>query len=335
MPRILIAGGYGLVGGTIAREVRSAHPDVSLILGGRNPESGAALAAELGNTRCVRIDVANPGAALDETGPVDLIAAILKDPTDALFAESLKRKIPHIGITKTADEIAPQLFLMGLHPVQQPTVMLGHWQAGVMAYAAAALISQFSAVDRIELAALYDPSDPIGPMTAGDSEEFFGRALIREAGQWRWVDPNANMRSIKRPSAEPFDAMPMGVLDVPSLAMLSGAPDVRFDLGVGDSIGTLGGGTPSHDMYVTVTGKTSSGERVSRRLSVIEPKGQACATSKGVLVAIERVLGLDGAAPVVAGLHSPETLAEPNAALARLKELGIDATDIQSEEVPA
>lgn len=328
MKRILIAGGYGVVGGAVARAVRAAHPNVELILGGRSPENGMAIADELGIARAVRIDVAAPEASLDEIGPVDLIAAILKDPTDALFAAAIRRAIPHIGITKTADEIAPQMFLTCLHRVKQPTVMLGHWQAGAMAYAAASMFPAFARIDSIELAAIYDPADPIGPMTAGDSEEFFGRALIRESGQWRWIDPQANGRSIVRPGLEPFDALPMGVLDVPGLAMLSGAPSIRFDLGIGNSIGTLAGGDPSHDMYLTVAGQLRSGEAACRKLLVTDPLGQAHLTSIGTLIAIERVLGLDGMPKTDNGLHGPETLVAPEVALKRLADFGVRVTPV-------
>jgi short subunit dehydrogenase-like uncharacterized protein len=46
--RILIAGGYGLIGSNIARHVRRINKEVEIILAGRNPGNGEALAQELG-----------------------------------------------------------------------------------------------------------------------------------------------------------------------------------------------------------------------------------------------------------------------------------------------
>ena len=45
-PRILIAGGYGVIGTAIATALRAAHPGVELILAGRRPDAGAALAGQ-------------------------------------------------------------------------------------------------------------------------------------------------------------------------------------------------------------------------------------------------------------------------------------------------
>lgn len=53
-PRILIAGGWGVVGSAVARLIREAGHDIELVLGGRNPESGAELAKTLG-ARTVRL----------------------------------------------------------------------------------------------------------------------------------------------------------------------------------------------------------------------------------------------------------------------------------------
>ena len=43
---VLIAGGYGVVGSQIARFVRKRHPDLPLIIGGRNPDKAESLARE-------------------------------------------------------------------------------------------------------------------------------------------------------------------------------------------------------------------------------------------------------------------------------------------------
>ena len=62
-PKILIAGGYGLVGSMIARHIRQAGFDAELILAGRTPERGLALASELGRAHAIRLDIEGDGAA--------------------------------------------------------------------------------------------------------------------------------------------------------------------------------------------------------------------------------------------------------------------------------
>lgn len=57
-----------------------------------------------------------------------------------------------------------------------------------------------------------------------------------------------------------------------------------------------------------------------------DPKGLAHLTALGVLVATERVLGLDGQVPAAGGLHWPETLLQPEAAIARFEQFGVRIT---------
>lgn len=321
-PKVLIAGGYGLVGGLIARHLRTAGHDLDLILAGRNPDSGGALARELG-ARTARLDVLELAADLATIGPVDLIIAALQDPGDRLVAEALHTGAGHIGITRSTDSLTPTVMAVSAAQARRAIVPLAHWQAGVLTLAAMEAAKSFASVDRIELAALYDYADPIGPMTVGDSEGFVGRAVTRQAGQWLWVQATDHPRQIERAGFASFDALPMGVLDVPALGATLGAHDIRFDLGTGSSLGTLAGRAASHDMYIDLTGRLASGETATRRTLVTDPKGQAHLTALGVLICAERVLGLDAAPPPRGGLAFPETLLDPTAAMARLAAFGV------------
>ncbi|MBA4011192.1 MAG: hypothetical protein C0481_04930 [Phenylobacterium sp.] len=304
----------------VARHLRAAGHQLELVLAGRNPGQGEALAAELG-ARTARLDVADPAAALAELGPVDLVIATLQDPGDNLLAAALRAGAAHIGIVRTADSMASSA-VAATNLAQKPALMLGHWQAGVLTLAAMAAAKAFVRIDRIELAALYDYADPIGPMTASDSGGFVGRALVREHGAWANLDAAASARRIERGDLPGFDAMPMGVLDTPGLATMTGARDVRFDLGTGTSIGTAGGGAASHDLYIDITGATAAGETTQRTL-MSDPKGQAHLTALGVLIGAERVLGLDGRPPPSAGFRLPETTVDPDWAVERLRTVGV------------
>ena len=321
-PRILIAGGYGLVGGLVARHVRAAGHDVELILAGRNPMAGEALAQELGASTA-RIDVTKPDLA--QIGPVDLVVAALQDPYEALLLAALRSGAAHIGVTRTADTMSPVAVAAAAF-ASRPVLLLGHWQAGVMTLVAQAAARAFTRVERIEMAALYDYADPIGPMTAGDSQGFVGRALTRSEGLWVSVDAAVGGRQVARRGQPAFDAMPMGVLDVPGLAIMTGAPNVRFDLGTGESRGTQAGQAASHELFIDITGQVGSGQVETRRTVVSDPHGQAHLTALGVLIGIERILGLDGGALAGPGLKLPESFIDACAALARLQAFGVTIT---------
>jgi hypothetical protein len=319
---VLIAGGYGLVGGWVARHLRAAGHDLDLVLGGRRPEAGAALAANLG-ARTVQLEVDHPELGLAQAGPVDLVIAALQDPGDNLLAAALKAGAAHIGITRTTDTMGSTV-IAAAALAKAPVLMLGHWQAGVLTLAARAVALEFAKVEAMRLAALYDYGDPIGPMTASDAGGFVGRALVREAGTWASLDAAVSGRRVSRGEGrESFDALPMGVMDTPALAATTGARDVRFDLGTGQSLGAAAGGPASHDMYLEISGVLADGTHAERRVLISDPKGQAHLTALGVLLGAERLLGLDGAAPPPPGLRFPESTLDPRRAMARLAGFGV------------
>lgn len=326
--RVVIAGGYGLVGGQLARRLRDADHDLDLILAGRNPDSDAARTLALAlNARTLRLDVADPGADLATVGPVDLVVAALQDPGDHLLMASLRAGAGHIGIVGTAGTMASSAIAINAL-ARGPALMLGHWQAGVLTALARHACRDFAWVDRIAMAALFDYGDPIGPMTAADTAGFAGQALIREGGIWTWVDAMSSGRIVSRGGLSAFEAHPMGVLDTPALAAVTGASDVRFDLGVGQSLGSANGGVASHDLYVDIDGTLSSGVSGARRTILSDPRGQAHLTAVGMLIGVERLLGLDGAPPPAAGLLFPETSIDLDRALQRLRDFGVHIEDV-------
>ncbi|WP_225770610.1 saccharopine dehydrogenase NADP-binding domain-containing protein [Inquilinus sp. Marseille-Q2685] len=323
--RVLIAGGYGVVGGTVARYLRRAAPDLEIILAGRSPESGAALAREIG-AATQRLDVADPAAALADLGPVDLIVAALQDRGDALIQAAMAQGAAHIGITKVVEETGPAVFAALHAPPRRPVVLAGHWAAGVLILAARPAIVDFDRIDSVAMAALYDAADSVGPMSAADAASFSGRALLRRAGQWAWVEAGDHARTLRLAEGLEATVQPLAALDVPSLAAITGAPDVRFDFGEGDSIGTRAGGRASHEGLIEIDGVLRSGQRARRRILVSDPKGVDHMTALGAVVIAERVLGLDGQPLPAGGLALPETLVAPEAAIARFEQLGVRIT---------
>ena len=319
--RVLIPGGYGIIGSTIARHIRRTGKDVELVLAGRTPEKGAALAQELGGASTAYLDVADADV-LRSVGTVDLIVAALYDPANRLIDAALAHGIAHIGITTKAEDVAPIMCAALRSPPKRPIVLLGHCAAGVATIVAQKAAERFSRVDAIEVAALYDVRDPVGPMTAGDADSLVSRALIREGGAWAWVGPQ-RARSVRLSDERVMEGYPAGLLDAPSLAAITGAANVRLDLLQGDSLGTLGGGRASSDVTIDIEGVLKSGAPGTCRTVLSDPNGLAHLTGLGVLVATERVLGLDGQAPAAGGLHLPATLVSPDAAIARFEQFGV------------
>ncbi|MGG3661256.1 hypothetical protein [Bacillus gobiensis] len=323
---IFIAGGYGIVGSAIARHIRKVSKDIEIVLAGRNPDHGTALALELGNARTALLDLKNLDG-LDDLAQYDLIVASLQDPADSLIQAALDKGIAHIGITKLADEIAPLAIAAWRTKPQRPIVPLGHSQSGVMTLVALKAAESFSRIDSINLAGLYDDRELMGPMTIGDAEGYIGRALIHKDGKWVWVDASKHQRNVLLADGSHLEGLPMGLLDTISLAAATGAPNVRFDFIQGESIGTRARGQASQDLYIEIEGILKSGLPAKRRTVVSDPKGQAHLTALGVMVSIERILGLDGKPAAAGGIQLPETLVSVDAAIARFEEFGVRMFD--------
>ena len=320
--RVLLAGGYGMVGGAIARQLRAISADVEIILAGRHPEKGEALARELGRAGTAHLDIEN-GAGLPNLGAIDLIVAALYDPTNTLVDAAMAQGIAHIGITTKAEDVAPIACAALRSAPKRPIVVLGHCMAGVATILALKAAERFRRVDSIAVAALYDVRDPVGPMTADDAEMLVSRALLREGGRWKWVDGTRHARAVRLSDESAVDGYPAGLLDAPSLASFTGASNVRLDMLQGDSIGTRRGGAASSDVYIDIEGVLQSGKPGKHRTVASDPNGLVHLTALGVLMAIERVLGLDGRPPAPGGLYVPETLLSADQAVARLEQFGV------------
>jgi hypothetical protein len=325
--RILIAGGYGLVGSTIARHIRAISKDIKIILAGRNPENGMILAQELENARTTYLDL-DDTRALNEFDwkQFDLIVSALTDPADTLIQAAMDHHIAHIGISKISDQVSPVLFA-GLHSKpKRPIVLLGHWQAGTISAILQKAAEEFRHINKVELTALYDVRDPIGQMVVNEltnGESWINRGYIREKGNWKWVNAEKHIRFIYKENGNVMEGKPMASLDLPSIASITKASNIRFDLVQDESMGTIAGNKASHDVYIDLEGTLQSGEQIKQRTIVSDPNGQAHLTALGVLVSMERILGLDGDPPAPGGIHLPETLLSPEKAIARFKQFGV------------
>jgi hypothetical protein len=207
-------------------------------------------------------------------------------------------------------------------PPRRPVVLLGHCCAGAVSAVARLAAQDFARVDSIAIAALFDPRDAVGPMTAADPEVLIARALIRQDGAWTWLNGMEHPRMVRLGDDE-LPVFPTSLLDAPGLAAVTGAANIRVDLTQGDSLGTRDGRSASSDAYIDIEGVLKTGETATRRVMMSDPRGVANLTALGVVIAAERVLGLDGEAAPAGCLYMPETLLGAEATVARLRQFGV------------
>jgi len=322
--RILIVGGYGMVGSNIARLIRQADQHIELILAGRNPQNGISLAKELNHSETAYVNL-EEGFNLNEFKKIDLIISAVDDHSNILRETAILNGIACIAVSELADQISPTAFL-GLHQtIVAPIVYAGHWQAGLLTLMVKQQANKFSHIETVELAGLYDPKDSVGPLVANEVSGFVGEALIRKGGNWLSIQAKVNPRTIDLHNHSSAIGYPLSTLDVPSIAAFTSAKNIRFDFIIGESIGTSKGLEASHELYITIDGTLLSGEK--RKLSTIVsgPKGNSHLTAVGVYLITEKILGLNGQSEQkIGGLYLPETMISTQHVSNRLKEFGIE-----------
>jgi hypothetical protein len=325
--RILIAGGYGLIGSNIARVIRSRYQFIELVLAGRNPQHGELLSKELGNANVAYLNLTE-GFDLEDFGSVDLIIVAIEDHNNLMQEAAIANGVALINITGMAEEVSPIVFLSLHKDPQAPIVLASHWMAGIVTLVAKEIAERFSAIEKIDTACLYDEQDPIGPAVMAQMDSFVGKALLRQHGTWAFVEATENSREVQIQGGTMATGYPMGTLDVPSLGAITGAPNVRFDFITGQSIGSINGQSASHDLYIDVEGVLPSGKPAKTRTLISDPSGQSHLTAVGVLLIMEGVLGLGGhSAPESGGIFLPDTILPKDATINRLKEFGITITE--------
>ena len=331
--RILIVGGYGMVGSNIARLIRQVDTSIELLLAGRNPQNGISLAKELNHSETAYINL-EEGFDLRDFKKIDLIISAVDDHSNVLRETAIVNGIACIAVSELADQISPTAFL-GLHKkIVAPVVYAGHWQAGILTLVVSQQANKFSQIETIELAGLYDPKDSVGPLVANEVSGFVGEALIRKGGNWLSLQAKENPRTIDLHNHSSATGYPLSTLDVPSIAAFTGAKNIRFDFIVGESIGTSKGLEASHELYITIDGTLVSGEK--RKLSTIVsgPKGNSHLTAVGVYLITEKILGLNGESEqMIGGLYLPETIISTHPISNRLKEFGIEIVEESLESL--
>jgi hypothetical protein len=317
MDPILLIGGTGALGRKTAEWLRVRHPGVRITIGARDQARARKFADDLGNADATAID---PGAGLGQEGRrFSLVIAAFKDHAHRSFRFAQDRGVPYIAVSEAAFEIAP-LVAMHAHRPGTPLALIGHTHGGLPAMIALALSRRFARVDAITLGAVFDQGDPLPPGAELDMVRIAKGPppLALVDGHWRWLPPEA-MQPIHRAGGEDVPAEAAGLTDVLGLWAPTGARSVRLDMGVAPTARGANG-KPGHEVMIEITGRAQDGV-ITRRWMVTDPDGNVAFGAKGLVLAAERLLGLDGKPAAGAGLYFVETLLDAECVLAELPKL--------------
>ncbi|WP_164008665.1 NAD(P)-dependent oxidoreductase [Pyxidicoccus trucidator] len=322
---VLIIGGAGLVGSQTARTLRRLQPGLPLTLGGRDLARAGAVARELGGADAVRVDLERPDLGLPDGRAFSAVAMFVKDDTLHSVKYAQAKGVPHVGISTAMFELAPEVALFIHQPARAPILLASQWLAGAATLSVLHFAKEFRALESIDISAVLDEEDLGGPAAYADFErqtQAAPNAQILEDGKWRWVHGEAAARTFKSVDGTEVRGQAYSLLDGMSLAAATGARSIRFDLSLGQSSSRRRGEPFSTEIILELTGELRDGTKGRVRHELVHPSGQAPVTAVGVAVALERLLGLSGGAPVAPGLYLPEVLVEPAYLVRRLEEFG-------------
>jgi len=326
---VLILGGSGQAGSGTAALLRQWHPDLPLTIAGRDLGRAQRVADELGNATAVTIDLRRTDLGLPAGHDYSAVIATLWDNRLNGLRYAQDHGLPYLSISSGLVEIAPEVIASAQRPNTSPVLIASHWCAGVTALATMHWAREFDRVESIRIGAILDEKDIGGPAGEADLERWSiatSAGLVRRDGVFTWLaEPDAQVE-IQSIDGTTLTAQSAPILDVPSLALATGAPNVSLAFAVGESTGRRNGQAPSFEMRIDLEGTDSTGTPRTTSRYLIHPEGQRPVTAVGIALGTEYLLGLQGT-PTPPGLHTPESLIDPAYAVKRLLEAGTTFID--------
>ncbi|MFI7690031.1 hypothetical protein ACIBQ6_13220 [Nonomuraea sp. NPDC049655] len=321
---VLIMGGSGQAGRGTAVLLRRWYPALPLTIAARDLDRARRVADELGNATALTFDLRRGDLGLSgEHGHAAVVAAVRDSHLNGLrFAQD--RGVPYLSISNGLVDIAPEVVAGAQRAAAAPILVASHYLAGLVVLAAMESAREFERVDTVRVAAVLDERDGGGPAAIADLERLMdvtSAGLVRRDGDFIWVAGADAQVEVSSTDGVVLPGQTIATLDVPSLALATGAPNVRFDFAVGESASRRRGAAPTTEVRIELEGSAAAGTPLSRSQWLVHPEGQRPLTALGIALGVERLLGLRGR-PVTPGLYTPEALVDPAYAVERMAELG-------------
>lgn len=321
---VLFAGGSGVVGQRAATVFRERHPDVPILIGGRDLAKAEAIARQVGNAAAVAVDTALPRLGLG--ADVRLAAVAMMVPDAGLHGMRLAQDlgIPYLSIGNWLLDVGAEMAQFIRRPAAAPIVLASHWHGGPTTFLALKSIRDFDRVLSIRIGVIIDDQDETGPaaledMDDGASGSFAVHAYERARRIWL-TGPDIN-GTVSALDGRTLAATAFAPYDVAGLAAATAAENIRMDLAMGASSSRLRGDGIGTEVILAIEGEIG-GRNVTRHSTFEFTRGQAELTGLGTALSLSMVLGLEANAPFAPGLYFPETLMDPDWFLDQLRQAG-------------
>ncbi|MGW7066816.1 saccharopine dehydrogenase [Streptomyces sp. NPDC054855] len=327
---VLILGGTGQAGAATAALLRQWHPALPLTIAGRDIGRTQRVADELGAATAVTIDLRRGDLGLPADHRYSAVVAALWDDHLHGLRYAQHRGLPYLSISSGLTDIAPEVVVGAQRAGAAPILMASHYCAGTVTLAALHAARHLDRVDTIRISALLDDLDTGGPAGRADLQRWStvtSAGLVRRDGVFTWINGPDAQADVRSSDGTVLTGQSIAILDVPSLALATDAPNVRFDFAVGESAGRRRGDPASFEVRIDLEGADPAGAPISTSHCLVHPAGQRPLTALGIALGVERLLELRGE-PVMPGIHTPEALIDPAYAVERMAETGASFTDL-------
>jgi hypothetical protein len=321
---VLVMGGSGQAGAGAAALLREWHPSLPLTIAGRDLDRAQRVADELGGATAVTIDLQRSDLGLPADHSYSAVIAALWDNRLHGLHYAQHRGVPYLSISSGLVDIAPEVIAGAQQGSAAPILVASHFCAGIAVLATLHLAREFDRIDTIRIGALLDETDTGGPAGVADLERLStatSAGLERRDGVFTWVNGLDAQADVPCVDGTVLPGQSIPILDLPSLALATGAPNVRFDFAVGETPSRRRGEPASVEILIELEGLGPTGAPLSTSRYLVHPAGQRPLTALGVALGVERLLGLRGEA-VGPGIHTPEALLDPAYAVERMVEVG-------------
>ncbi|MFE3098180.1 saccharopine dehydrogenase [Streptomyces sp. NPDC059248] len=317
-------GGTGQAGRGAAALLRRWHPTLPLTIAGRDIDRAQRVAGELGAATATTIDLRRSDLGLPADGRYSAVVAALWDDRLHGLRYAQHRGLPYLSISSGLVDIAPEAVAGAQRANAAPILVASHYCAGTVVLAALHSARQFDRIDTIRISAVLDELDTGGPAGIADLQRWSTATtagLVRRDGIFTWVTGPDAQATVRSTDGTDLPGQNIAILDVPSLALATDAPNVRFAFAVGESAGRRRGEPASFEVRIDLEGTDRRDAPISTSRYLVHPAGQRPLTATGIALGVERLLGLRGEA-VAPGIHTPEALIDPAHAVERMAQTG-------------
>ncbi|RXM51656.1 MULTISPECIES: NAD-dependent epimerase/dehydratase family protein [unclassified Chryseobacterium] len=155
---ILIIGGNGLVGKTIARILQKRNPHLNIFIGGRRG----------GNTdRSLKIDLTDPNSFHAITDhKIELIILSVNDKSDHVLQFAIKNHIDYLDITKPTPDLMKAYDIAKKSDVSSRIVFSSGWMGGIVPGLVNVLSKDTDDIQAVKLFVYYSVKDLAGESSA-------------------------------------------------------------------------------------------------------------------------------------------------------------------------